>query len=171
MKQEYIDLLRKDIAARLPYEPIVTNERFDGGFGHRLHLGDLSTSKYLDSLYIENTKVYLRTMSSMTEEEKLHLRLNYGFELHGNVLSNLHIIKGGGYYEREGEYVEPTEYRQYTHITIDTVSELINWLNAHHFDYRGLIEKGLAIEVTEENNPYVHRTYADMMKTKEKQQL
>ena len=24
--------------------------------------------------------------------------------------------------------------------------ELIDWLNAHHFDYRGLIEKGLAIE-------------------------
>lgn len=29
-----------------------------------------------------------------------------------------------------------------------------DWLNAHHFDYRGLIPKGLAIEVTEENNPY-----------------
>ena len=32
--------------------------------------------------------------------------------------------------------------------------EFYDWLNAHHFDYRGLIEKGLAIEVTEENNPY-----------------
>ena len=31
---------------------------------------------------------------------------------------------------------------------------LIDWLNAHYFDYRGLIEKGLAIEVTKENNPY-----------------
>ena len=29
-----------------------------------------------------------------------------------------------------------------------------DWLNAHHFDYRGLIKKGLAIAVTEENNPY-----------------
>ena len=29
-----------------------------------------------------------------------------------------------------------------------------DWLNAHHFDYRGLIEKGLAIEVTKDNNPY-----------------
>ena len=29
-----------------------------------------------------------------------------------------------------------------------------DWLNAYHFDYRGLINKGLAIEVTEENNPY-----------------
>ena len=30
----------------------------------------------------------------------------------------------------------------------------VDWLIAHHFDYRGLIEKGLAIAVTEENNPY-----------------
>ena len=30
----------------------------------------------------------------------------------------------------------------------------IDCLNAHYFDYRGLIEKGLAIEVTKENNPY-----------------
>jgi hypothetical protein len=30
----------------------------------------------------------------------------------------------------------------------------MDWMNAHHFDYRGLIEKGLAIAVTEENNPY-----------------
>ena len=30
----------------------------------------------------------------------------------------------------------------------------LDYLNAHHFDYRGLIERGLAIEVTEENNPY-----------------
>lgn len=33
-------------------------------------------------------------------------------------------------------------------------ANFISWLNAHHFDYRGLIEKGLAIKVTEENNPY-----------------
>lgn len=29
----------------------------------------------------------------------------------------------------------------------------MDWLNAHHFDYRGLIKKGLAIS-TEEFNPY-----------------
>ena len=32
--------------------------------------------------------------------------------------------------------------------------EVVDWLNEHHFDYRGLIDKGLAIAVTEENNPY-----------------
>ena len=29
-----------------------------------------------------------------------------------------------------------------------------DYLNANHFDYCGLIPKGLAIEVTEDNNPY-----------------
>ena len=38
--------------------------------------------------------------------------------------------------------------------TIILSLDATDWLNAHHFDYRGLIEKGLAIEVTEENNPY-----------------
>jgi len=35
-----------------------------------------------------------------------------------------------------------------------SISDSIDWLNAHHFDHRRLIPKGLAIEVTEENNPY-----------------
>ena len=42
-------------------------------------------------------------------------------------------------------------------IGTDNVSymlDVIDWLNAHHFDYRGLIEKGLAIAVDENNNPY-----------------
>ena len=55
------------------------------------------------------------------------------------------------------------ERKEYNHIApgmcwvkgihIPNVNQ-IDWLNAHHFDYRGLIEKGLAISVTKENNPY-----------------
>ena len=36
-------------------------------------------------------------------------------------------------------------------IGIDNISymlDVIDWLNSHHFDYRGLIEKGLAIDAT-----------------------
>lgn len=32
--------------------------------------------------------------------------------------------------------------------------EALDYLNSIHADYRGMIEKGLAIEVTPENNPY-----------------
>lgn len=47
---------------------------------------------------------------------------------------------------------ERKEYKQWVpdEYCIDT----FDWLNAHHFDYRGLIKKGLAIEVSEKNNPY-----------------
>lgn len=51
------------------------------------------------------------------------------------------------FYQNTLQYNEETGYSEYTYKSID-------WLNAHHFDYRGLIEKGLAIEVTEENNSY-----------------
>lgn len=49
---------------------------------------------------------------------------------------------------------------QYQYYSDDScMCEATDWLNAHHFDYRGLIDKGLAIEVTEENNPYKEKRY------------
>jgi hypothetical protein len=32
--------------------------------------------------------------------------------------------------------------------------DIIDWLLKNHFDFRSLIPKGLAIEVTKDNNPY-----------------
>lgn len=64
-------------------------------------------------------KPYLRPMSSMTEEEKLDYIA-------------LGDIK---------RYINP----QYAYL----ISEQLDYLNAHHFDYRGLIEKGLALEAPE----------------------
>ena len=143
MTTEEKQLVMVDLYARLPYgvkaHYIVHNVVED-----TYDEWDAEINEATD--FIEGCKLYLRSMSSMTKEEKLHLELEYGFEFHDDVLSNLHIIKSGGYYEREGDYVEPTEYREYKHISITTVLELIKWLNEHHFDYRGLIEKGLALE-------------------------
>ena len=36
-------------------------------------------------------------------------------------------------------------------ITEDNIERCIDWLNAHHFDFRGLIEKGLALDATDKN--------------------
>lgn len=66
---------------------------------------------------IDEFKPYLRPMSSMTEEER---------EEFENLLEG--IVDG---IER---WDKPDLCEEY------------DWLNAHHFDYRGLIEKGLAIE-------------------------
>lgn len=74
---------------------------------------------------VENIRPYLRPMSSMTEDEQRTLdSMCNGVEM----VSRLSGLK--------------------------MFDKAFDWLNAHHFDYRGLIEKGLAIEVTEENNPY-----------------
>lgn len=53
--------------------------------------------------------------------------------------------------EEENEYFDK---RKLLVLTIFGNYESVDWLNKHHFDYRRLIEKGLAIAVTEENNPY-----------------
>ena len=34
-------------------------------------------------------------------------------------------------------------------VTLSDTVECMDWLNEHHFDYRGLIEKGLALEAPE----------------------
>ncbi len=70
-----------------------------------------------------NIKPYLRPMLSMTEEEKKEYD-----EISGQVKT---------FYGREAESHE--------------CAKLTDWLNAHHFDFRNLIEKGLAIDCTNLN--------------------
>lgn len=65
-------------------------------------------------------KPYLRPLSSMTEEEKKDYIL----------LSNHCIVTSIGFVCIEAQI-------------------LIDWLNEHYFDHRGLIEKGLALEAKE----------------------
>ena len=57
-------------------------------------------------------------------------------------------------YLRPMDSMTEEEYAEFGYDTLRYTIQDIDWLNAHHFDYRGLIEKGLAIEVTKENNPY-----------------
>ena len=71
-------------------------------------------------LYI---KPYLRLMSSMTEKEY-------------NELKNISSYYGLAPFEDIHNWT--SNYN------------LIDWLNAHHFDYRALIPKGLALEAKEE---------------------
>ena len=83
-------------------------------------------------------------MSSMTEEEKK----NYHKQVDADLERTAKSIK---------ERFESDTYNPENQFTVQYYH--IDWLNAHHFDYRELIEKGLAIEVTEENNPYKNYNY------------
>ena len=84
------------------------------------YIGDHKLSTYwLDKVtdICYEIKPYLRPLSSMTEEE-----------------------------EKEYTSIDNRSYscpQDYAHIP---ATNRIDWLNAHHFDYRGLIEKNLALE-------------------------
>ena len=75
-----------------------------------------------------NIKPYLFPMSSMTEEQKQYLKNRFCYDWDG----------------------EPYELWKYQ-IEIGDADELIDWFNKNHFDYRNLIEKGLAIDATGKN--------------------
>lgn len=51
--------------------------------------------------------------------------------------------------EQEDEYQYITERWMYD--SLYSISDSTDWLNKNHFDYRGLIEKGLAIDATNLN--------------------
>ena len=147
MTQEDKELLLRDLSARLTYGVIVDYKEDEYDFHHwkisTLHAPAYSQSGSLintDSdgwieyneykgcgmstgsrpLHIEKNLPYLRSMSSMTEEER-------------NEYLSIKM--------QETERVALAEvYRP------EAISEIMDWLNKHHFDYRGLIEKGLALE-------------------------
>ncbi|MBR0489218.1 MAG: hypothetical protein IJJ68_03325 [Prevotella sp.] len=144
MTQQDKDLLLRDLCARLPYGvkvniSAVSPNRYDEYVPSindaTINAINLNTEKcnfkefYWDN-YIVNVRPYLRPMSSMTEKE----------------CYELHYIRSS--FTDNWKYIKtpiPLSIANYNQV---------DWLNSHHLDYRGLIEKGLAIAVTDENNPY-----------------
>ena len=124
MTQENKELLLKDLGARLLYHPIV-------------HIHDLDVIDYDNYLYPDylekmmsysiKLKPYLRPLSSITPEEKKYIKYKWGYS----------------------DWDTLNDFLNYSLIDTCDAESFIDWLNAHHFDYRGLIEKGLALEAPE----------------------
>lgn len=135
MTQEDKELLLKDLCARLGYGVICQMEdKFiinDSPFyDYTLLERHVDLFRNHKDFYI---KPYLRPMSSMTEEEKEELRQEQikDEQLFADFIKNHPEMRG---------LIIP-------HLAVD-------WCDKNMFDYRRLIPKGLAIEVTKENNPY-----------------
>ena len=133
MKQEDKELLLKDLCARLPYEVKIQYE------------DNIFTIDYISAMYEEiklNTsnrytidvlevKPYLFPLSSMTKEQKEELK-SLGWNFDNFEIHNVSECLG--------------TYREY--VAHSDCFVLIDWFNKNHFDYRGLIPKGLAIDAT-----------------------
>lgn len=156
MTQEDKELRFKDICARLPYgvivSPIDCGKAKLIGFknDHPILFNLVLQKEYDKSWEIEYVKPYLRHLSSMTEEEARDIVI-----LHGNNPEDILSIKVTDDYIDiildDGVCSTIPSIIWYDEI-ISSV-ECFDYLNKNMFDYRGLIEKGLAIS-TEVLNPY-----------------
>ena len=133
MTQEDRELLLKDLCARLPYGVKIYTKDGKNDTSFILKISDLNwifKDNRIDEMYeYDGWKPYLRPMSSMTKEEKKEL---------GNFATASMFAS---------QNKDPL-----AQLTREAL--LGDFFNKHHFDYRGLIPMGLALEVTKENNPY-----------------
>ena len=127
-------LLLKDLCARLPYgvkvESVFINPDTKEHKPCGIEIFD-ATSLLMIRDGLGEFKPYLFPLSSMTEEQKKELN-NIGWYFDNDTISN-----------SETYYSEDTDY-----ITHTNCYSLIDWLIRNHFDFRCLIEKGLALDAT-----------------------
>ena len=124
MTQEEKQLLLNDLCAKLPYGVKVSN----GGY-IPAELSPVMLANLMKGVY--NIKPYLRPTSSMTEYER-------------NNLKAVACPNGTGYFNEQYLVCPINHFGE--QISFDFMSDIIDWLNAHYFDYRGLIPMGLALE-------------------------
>ena len=144
MTQEHKELLLKDLCARLPYGvKFMCNKNIYTTKGLDLIITDEGdweyavTAKDTAPIEIDFIKPYLFPLSSMTEEQEKEIQ-----QIIGNPDYACIIRKTDGL-ELWLNFIDtdPT-------IWLDAIFEVQDYLNKNHFDYRGLIEKGLAIDAT-----------------------
>ena len=143
MTQEDKELLFKDLCARLPYGVIVVTPKGRGYVCNiNLTIFDYELGVNInpiirDPFSINDVKPYLFPLSSMTEEQEKEIQ-----EITGNPDYACITRKTDGLELWLNSIdTDPT-------IWLDAIFEVQDYLNKNHFDYRGLIEKGLAIDVT-----------------------
>ena len=163
MAKKEKQLLLIDISARLPYgvkfyvdntiPPIPSAEDYRLGEVHNV-LTATGLDIESDCIYTEETGMdctlkiltpYLRSMSSMTESEASDM-FNVMYPKHE--LINVEIEKDRvrfGNKDKDGKYHHITLFFNKIYSL-----EQLDWLNAYHFDYRGLIPMGLALEAKED---------------------
>lgn len=163
MKPEDKLLLLQDLSARLPYrlkgkceidasydtsfDTIFQLHKFDavleGIKGDLLFVTPLIEDKdeqefaneeVADGIDILDFKLYLRPMSSMPEEER-------------EFLNRMAL-------ENSLKCIEEEDPQKVFLLRVKHDAEELSYLYKHQYDVNGLIPKGLAIEVTEDNNPF-----------------
>lgn len=138
MDKEDKELLLQDLCARLPYGVICQTD--EHGKIHKLkginkHKG-IWWYEFDGFRNIKPPKPYLRPMNSMTNEEFVYFM----------------GIRGQNLTDYEIQHLKEDTFKSLSTVTIvNTLQQYrlkLNWLVKNNFDYNGLIERGLAIDMT-----------------------
>lgn len=140
MKQEDKELLLKDLSARLPFgvkcRDLVTKTDITVKGINALYSDDnpmiISIEGNADT-YLVNIRPYLRPMNSITDEELE--------ELHNLVCPN----NADSSFDVDGYFTSKTDCNGHL-MSYTFMVTVMDFLLRHNFDFRGLIEKGLALE-------------------------
>lgn len=132
MTQEEEQLLFTDLSGRLRYGVICQIDYCDDAV--LWGIPNTDTFTFCDGVierYISQVTPYLRPMSSMTEEEEKEF----------TNLTDCDSITETGFGYNEGgtleDYISSSPFK--------LLAIVMDWLNKHQFDYRGLIPMGLAL--------------------------
>lgn len=141
MTQKDKELLLKDLCARLPHKIKFLRESWNFESDQELSviesLEDIDKDGYINNTKVykvEDIKPYLFPLSSMTEEQ-CH-KFYFGF-----------IENEIDYNDFKKYYFDGCLWNKLL-TSINDCGDIIDWFNKNHFDYRGLIEKSLALDAT-----------------------
>lgn len=141
MTQEEKQLLLKDLCTRLPYGVKATTTSngwkdvyiVSGYNNDRIYLDCQIYDEGDDEWLIESVKPYLRSMSNLTDEEK----------------DEFDSLWNDGFGEALDAQLNGQNDLSVKTLEITASYKSIQWLLEHHFDFMGLIPKGLALEAPE----------------------
>ena len=143
MTQEDKELLLEDLSARVPFKVKLYIESLVNPIIHDKGIRTLATvlptrgaieydiQGSNQGIIVELVKPILRPLSSMTDEERKELKILFDAEEVTN--DSIGFLEGGTL----EDYV--------SQIGFSFCGEITSWLISHHFDYRNLIDKGLAV--------------------------
>lgn len=164
MTREEIELVLSDLCNRTKYRPVVHVEIVDD-YKSIIDTYDwplLEVSYFDDKLILspgpnwnkhrvvklgynnDIIKPYLRSLSSMTDEEWEDFEEKTKFNYYpGHVkYKDIPVFDNDCTEFSTG----PDTDHSYRQIKLEDIILCINWLESHYFDYQGLIERGLALE-------------------------
>ena len=136
MTQEDKKLLLKDICGRVPYgvkckynDGVIVNILSVNFFYKQIEGWERYVNHTL-KYDVEDIKPYLFPLSSMTEEQKIEIK---------SLCDGTEIFDDGGWMS----YISILG-----NFNFEINLSVVDWYNKNHFDYRGLIPMGLAIDAT-----------------------